>query len=161
MFVFLYTCIYKCLFTFCLSTSYIRSTLSSRYLTINLNLLFHISFIVQEISKIDYDYVLVPSNTPTFIQDLVRYLIGKTIFTEQTRNCLPSVNNHEATALEAISDGHRFVKERSQFQLQKAAFMSIAIFKELKWRLSVIFFDNLYGKKMCTAPNKFHRTIDK
>uniref|UniRef100_A0A8W8MCP3 Ionotropic glutamate receptor L-glutamate and glycine-binding domain-containing protein n=1 Tax=Magallana gigas TaxID=29159 RepID=A0A8W8MCP3_MAGGI len=101
---------------------------------------------VHEMSKKDYDFIFFPSNIPTFIQDFARYFTSKTIITEQTSHCLPSVNNPEATALDVISDGRRIVKEnRSQFQLQKVASMSIAIFKELRWRLSVIFFDNLYA----------------
>lgn len=122
----------------------------------------YISFIVHEMSKKDYDFIFFPSNIPTFIQDFARYFTSKTIITEQTRNCLPSVNNPEATALEVISDGRRIVKEnRSQFQLQKVASMSIAIFKELRWRLSVIFFDNLYGKKIRNAADEFYWTIGK
>uniref|UniRef100_A0A8W8MHM2 Uncharacterized protein n=1 Tax=Magallana gigas TaxID=29159 RepID=A0A8W8MHM2_MAGGI len=101
---------------------------------------------VHEMSKKDYDFIFFPSNIPTFTQDFARYFTSKTIITEQTSHCWPSVNNPEATALDVISDGRRIVKEsRRQFQLLKVASMSIAIFKELRWRLSVIFFDNLYA----------------
>lgn len=108
-------------------------------------------------SKKDYDFIFFPSNIPTFIQDIAGYFTSKTIITEQTRNCWPSVNNPEATALDVISDGRRIVKEsRRQFQLQKVASMSVAIFKELRLRLSVIFFDNLYGTKIRTAADEFY-----
>lgn len=128
----------------------------------NVNVLFYISFIVQEIRKKEFDYVFVPSNTPTFIQDLVRYFISKTIITDNTRDCWSCISNSEASSIEIIGDSRHFVKESgSRFQLQKAASMSIAIFKELKWRLAVIFFDSLYGKKVCTVPNKCYRTIGK
>lgn len=39
--------------------------------------------------------------------------------------------------------------------------MLIVIFKELRWCLFVIFFDNLYGKKICNVVDEFYWIIGK